>query len=65
MLHQTVERIQVGKNYDAIPRGILVVIGENVVLLGETDLGKESDTALRHMSIEEILEEQWVEQQMN
>lgn len=65
MLHQTVEYIQVAKNYDDIPRGILAVIGENVVLLGEADLEKESDTPLWHMSSEEILEKQWVEEQMN
>lgn len=35
MLHQTVERIHVGKKYGDIPRGIFVVRGENVVLLGE------------------------------
>uniref|UniRef100_A0A5F8G3A0 U6 snRNA-associated Sm-like protein LSm1 n=1 Tax=Monodelphis domestica TaxID=13616 RepID=A0A5F8G3A0_MONDO len=35
VLHQTVERIHVGKKYGDIPRGIFVVRGENVVLLGE------------------------------
>lgn len=53
-----------GKNLDDIPREILVVIGENVVLLEEIDLEKESGTPLWHMSIEEILEEQWAEQQV-
>ncbi|KAG8559690.1 hypothetical protein GDO81_017415 [Engystomops pustulosus] len=63
VLHQTVERIHVGKKYGDIPRGIFVVRGENVVLLGEIDLEKESDTKLLQVSIEEILEEQRVEQQ--
>lgn len=40
-----------GKNLDDIPREILVVIGENVVLLGEIDLGKESDTPLWHIPL--------------
>ncbi|KAM6226060.1 U6 snRNA-associated Sm-like protein LSm1 isoform 1-T1 [Porphyrio hochstetteri] len=51
VLHQTVERIHVGKKYGDIPRGIFV------------DLEKESDTPLQQVSIEEILEEQRVEQQ--
>lgn len=63
VLHQTVERIHVGKKYGDIPRGIFVVRGENVVLLGEIDLEKESDTLLQQVSIEEILEEQRVELQ--
>ncbi|KAJ1090587.1 hypothetical protein NDU88_003717 [Pleurodeles waltl] len=63
VLHQTVERIHVGKKYGDIPRGIFVVRGENVVLLGEIDLEKENDTPLQQVSIEEILEEQRVEQQ--
>uniref|UniRef100_A0A8D0KN79 U6 snRNA-associated Sm-like protein LSm1 n=1 Tax=Salvator merianae TaxID=96440 RepID=A0A8D0KN79_SALMN len=63
VLHQTVERIHVGKKYGDIPRGIFVVRGENVVLLGEIDLEKESDTPLQQVSIEEILEIQRIEQQ--
>uniref|UniRef100_A0A673T3W7 U6 snRNA-associated Sm-like protein LSm1 n=1 Tax=Suricata suricatta TaxID=37032 RepID=A0A673T3W7_SURSU len=41
VLHQTVERIHVGKKYGDIPRGIFVVRGENVVLLGEIVTTKE------------------------
>ncbi|KAI4896028.1 hypothetical protein NFI96_011275 [Prochilodus magdalenae] len=63
VLHQTVERIHVGKKFGDIPRGIFVVRGENVVLLGEVDLDKECDQLLQRVSIEEILEEQRVEQQ--
>ncbi|CAM4714508.1 U6 snRNA-associated Sm-like protein LSm1 [Siphateles boraxobius] len=63
VLHQTVERIHVGKKFGDIPRGIFVVRGENVVLLGEVDLDKECDQILQRVSIEEILEEQRTEQQ--
>ncbi|KAF7694838.1 U6 snRNA-associated Sm-like protein LSm1 [Silurus meridionalis] len=63
VLHQTVERIHVGKKFGDIPRGIFVVRGENVVLLGEVDLDKDCDQILQRVSIEEILEEQRVEQQ--
>ncbi|KAJ8400093.1 hypothetical protein AAFF_G00401320 [Aldrovandia affinis] len=63
VLHQTVERIHVGKKYGDIPRGIFIVRGENVVLLGEIDLEKEYDTVLKQVSIEEILEEQRAQQQ--
>lgn len=35
VLHKTIERIHVGKEYGDIPRGVFVVRGENVVLLGE------------------------------
>ncbi|KFQ55355.1 U6 snRNA-associated Sm-like LSm1, partial [Nestor notabilis] len=59
VLHQTVERIHVGKKYGDIPRGIFVVRGENVVLLGEI----VSEPPRQQVSIEEILEEQRVEQQ--
>ncbi|XP_031426211.1 U6 snRNA-associated Sm-like protein LSm1 [Clupea harengus] len=62
VLHQTVERIHVGKKFGDIPRGIFVVRGENVVLLGEVDLDKECDQILQRVSIEEILEEQRIEQ---
>ncbi|TTQ23537.1 U6 snRNA-associated Sm-like protein LSm1 [Bagarius yarrelli] len=64
VLHQTVERIHVGKKFGDIPRGIFVVRGENVVLLGEVDLDKDCDQLLQRVSIEEILEEQRVEQQV-
>ena len=35
VLHRTIERIHVGKQYGDIPRGVFIVRGENVVLLGE------------------------------
>ena len=45
VLHRTIERIHVGKKYGDIPRGIFVVRGENVVLLGE--VVSERSTARR------------------
>jgi len=35
VLQDTIERIHVNKEYGDIPRGIFIVRGENVVLLGE------------------------------
>lgn len=35
VLHMTIERIHVGNQYGDIPRGVFIVRGENVVLLGE------------------------------
>uniref|UniRef100_V9LG23 U6 snRNA-associated Sm-like protein LSm1 n=1 Tax=Callorhinchus milii TaxID=7868 RepID=V9LG23_CALMI len=63
VLDQTLERIHVGQKYSNITRGIFVVRGENVALLGEIDLDKESSSILRQVRIEEILEAQRVEQE--
>lgn len=41
VLQDTVERIFVQRIYADIPRGIFIVRGENVVLLGEIDLDKD------------------------
>ncbi|CAG8803069.1 17279_t:CDS:2, partial [Gigaspora rosea] len=38
-----------------IPRGIFIIRGENVVLLGEIDLDKEDELPLRQVPVEEIL----------
>ncbi|XP_060712499.1 U6 snRNA-associated Sm-like protein LSm1 [Hemiscyllium ocellatum] len=64
VLQQTLERIHVGRKYGDIPRGIFVVRGENVVLLGEIDLEKESASSLQPVSIEKILEELRQEQDL-
>lgn len=60
VLHKTTERIHVGKKYGDIPRGIFVVRGENVVLLGEIDNEMDSQTNLNleKVSVEEILKAQ-------
>ena len=35
VMERTIERIHVGKQYGDIPRGIFIIRGENIVLLGE------------------------------
>ena len=35
LLQDTIERIHVGEKYGDIPRGIFLVRGENMVLMGE------------------------------
>uniref|UniRef100_F6YVQ1 U6 snRNA-associated Sm-like protein LSm1 n=2 Tax=Ciona intestinalis TaxID=7719 RepID=F6YVQ1_CIOIN len=56
VLHKTVERVHVGSMYGDIPRGIFVIRGENVVLLGEVDIEHEERKDLEKVSIEKILE---------
>ncbi|PIK59616.1 putative U6 snRNA-associated Sm-like protein LSm1-like [Apostichopus japonicus] len=63
VLHRTIERIYVGKQYGDIPRGIFVVRGENVELLGEIDLKNEGNLPLEEVSVENILQAQRLEQQ--
>ncbi|KAK3768604.1 hypothetical protein RRG08_015759 [Elysia crispata] len=66
VLHRTIERIHVGKKYGDIPRGIFIVRGENVVLLGEVDLENEDKLPLEQVNIDTILElqrEQQVERE--
>ncbi|KAL4893036.1 hypothetical protein BDV59DRAFT_178296 [Aspergillus ambiguus] len=43
VLQDTIERMYVGNLYADIPRGIFLVRGENVLLLGEIDLDKEDN----------------------
>eukprot|EP00096_Caligus_rogercresseyi_P004095 TRINITY_DN18240_c0_g1_i1.p2 TRINITY_DN18240_c0_g1~~TRINITY_DN18240_c0_g1_i1.p2 ORF type:complete len:139 (+),score=46.63 TRINITY_DN18240_c0_g1_i1:78-494(+) len=64
VLHRAIERIHVGNDYGDIPRGVFVVRGENVVLLGEIDEVRESEanSKLREVSLEEILEAQTKQQ---
>ncbi|XP_070539844.1 U6 snRNA-associated Sm-like protein LSm1 [Ptychodera flava] len=63
VLQYTIERIHVGKKYGDIPRGVFVVRGENVVLLGEIDIENEDKKELQQVTIDEILEAQREEQQ--
>ena len=60
VLHRTIERIHVGDQFGDIKRGVFVVRGENVVLLGEMDAEKEAAAGqkIREVSLEEILEAQ-------
>lgn len=62
VLQRTVERIHVGKKYGDIDRGIFVIRGENVVLLGEIDLDNEDKIPLEKVTVDEILEMQREEQ---
>ncbi|KAI8979927.1 hypothetical protein BDB01DRAFT_699131, partial [Pilobolus umbonatus] len=55
VLQDTIERIYVGNCYGDIPRGVFLIRGENVVLLGEIDLDKEEQINLRQVPVEEIL----------
>lgn len=63
VLHNTIERIHVGKQYGDIPRGVFIVRGENVVLLGEIDMEKEVNVDLREVSVDDILDAQRKEQE--
>ncbi|XP_017759081.1 PREDICTED: U6 snRNA-associated Sm-like protein LSm1 [Eufriesea mexicana] len=64
VLHRTIERIHVGKEYGDIPRGIFIIRGENVVLLGEIDRDKERDLPLTEVSVDDILDAQRREQEL-
>ncbi|PGH14754.1 hypothetical protein AJ80_05798 [Polytolypa hystricis UAMH7299] len=56
VLQDTVERIYADKLYADIPRGIYLVRGENVLLLGEIDLDKDDDIpdSFRQAPYEEV-----------
>merc|ERR1719348_454820 len=59
VLQDCIERIHVGKQFGDIPRGIFVVRGENVVLLGEVDTQADVESrGLERIGLEEILEKQ-------
>ncbi|XP_020602680.1 U6 snRNA-associated Sm-like protein LSm1 [Orbicella faveolata] len=62
LLQDTIERIHVGGKYGDIPRGIFLVRGENMVLVGEIDEEKEAKCELQEVSVAEILEAQRDEQ---
>ncbi|XP_049784643.1 U6 snRNA-associated Sm-like protein LSm1 [Schistocerca cancellata] len=63
VLHHTIERIHVGKDYGDIQRGVIIVRGENVILLGEIDPAKENDLPLNKVSVDDILDSQRREQE--
>ncbi|KAI5819742.1 hypothetical protein BZA77DRAFT_142456 [Pyronema omphalodes] len=46
VLQNTIERIYTDEMYADVPRGVFIVRGENVLLLGEIDLDKEDDVPL-------------------
>ncbi|CAG8069699.1 unnamed protein product [Penicillium salamii] len=58
VFQETVERIYAGQLYADVPRGIFIVRGENVLLLGEVDLDREDDIppTLTKAPFEEVFE---------
>ncbi|KAF8252298.1 hypothetical protein K440DRAFT_633573, partial [Wilcoxina mikolae CBS 423.85] len=44
--------------YCDIPRGVYIVRGENVLLLGEIDLDREDDVPLQQGSVQDVFAEQ-------
>ncbi|KAK9374709.1 uncharacterized protein V1513DRAFT_444923 [Lipomyces chichibuensis] len=54
VLQDTIERIIVESMYSDIQRGVYIVRGENVVLVGEIDPEKENSIQLREVSLDEI-----------
>ncbi|KAL0635341.1 hypothetical protein Q9L58_005735 [Maublancomyces gigas] len=54
VLQSTVERLYVNDAYCDIQRGVFIVRGENVLLLGEIDLDREDDIPFRQASVEEV-----------
>ncbi|KAK1139648.1 hypothetical protein N8T08_000585 [Aspergillus melleus] len=58
VLQDTVERMYAGNLYADIPRGIFLVRGENVLLLGEIDLDKEDElpTTVQRAPFQEVFE---------
>ena len=64
VLHNTIERIHVGNKYGDIPRGIFIIRGENVVLMGEVKADSQMTEANRQLTkvdVDEILELQQAE----
>ncbi|XP_021960853.1 U6 snRNA-associated Sm-like protein LSm1 [Folsomia candida] len=63
ILHQAVERIHVGSNFGDIPRGVFLVRGDNITIIGEIDKEKEDNSPLHSVSVETILAAQREEQE--
>ncbi|KAA8893626.1 putative small nuclear ribonucleo protein [Sphaerosporella brunnea] len=61
VIQNTTERIFAGGMYCDVPRGILIVRGENVLLLGEIDLDREDDIPLPQRSYAELAPLQEIE----
>ncbi|EIM22452.1 RNA cap binding protein [Wallemia mellicola CBS 633.66] len=56
VLNDAVERIHALNEYADIPRGIFLIRGENVVLMGEVDLDTEDTIQLKQAPIEQVLQ---------
>ncbi|QSL65606.1 hypothetical protein MERGE_002919 [Pneumocystis wakefieldiae] len=61
VLQETTERIYVDQVYGDIPRGVFIVRGENVVLLGEMDQNRKSDLNLKKVSAIEAFNKQKIQ----
>jgi U6 snRNA-associated Sm-like protein LSm1 len=62
LISGTIERIHVGDKYGDIPRGVYIIRGENVVLLGEVDLQLPNKVQMIKVDVDEILQLQRIEQ---
>ncbi|TGZ57685.1 hypothetical protein CRM22_009891 [Opisthorchis felineus] len=54
VLHQAFERIHVDKKFCDIPQGILMIRGENIILIGEVDENCNTEEQLELVSEKEI-----------
>lgn len=54
-MHNTIERIHVGKKYGDIPLGVFIIRGENVVLIGDLDPEKEESLDFEYVEAAEII----------
>ncbi|KAG8874273.1 SM-like, degradation of cytoplasmic mRNAs and positively regulates transcription initiation [Tulasnella sp. 331] len=55
VLEDTVERLYHGSSYGDIQRGVFLIRGENVVLMGEVDLDKEDILPLQPVELAQII----------
>lgn len=62
LLSSTFERIHVGNKFGDVPKGIYIIRGENVVLIGEVDFKLPVKVDMVKVDIKEILELQKEEQ---
>ncbi|PRT52718.1 Sm-like protein LSm1 [Wickerhamiella sorbophila] len=54
VVQETVERIYLEGKYAEADRGVLIIRGENLALLGEIDLAKEEELEAKHAGLEKI-----------
>jgi len=64
IMRDTIERIFVGKEFGDIPRGVFLIRGDNVVMIGEVGDDKEVEMQriLKKVSLQQILVAQKIEQ---
>ncbi|CAL8148450.1 unnamed protein product [Orchesella dallaii] len=64
VMRNTIERIFVGKEYGDIPRGVFLIRGDNLVMIGEVGEEKEAEMQriLKKVSLDHILVAQKIEQ---